>query len=168
MDFLDLCNEKVTIERQDASRFENVPAHVSRETILIPDAKIPIKSGDAILRQLPSGLVERLIVVEPGLLAKLYEVSAHYQIKYRREGQKPADNPGYQIHVSGNNSRVNIGSTDNSINAVNTVNNAPCDFTALAGELTRLRIALEKAQDPEHLSFVRYSRLTILVVTQVC
>lgn len=137
MDFSDLCNERVTVERQDTSRFENVPAHVSRETILIPDTQIPIESGDAILRQLPSGLVERLIVVEPGFQADFYEMSAHYQIKYRREGQKPAENPGYQIHISGDNSRVNISSTDNS---TNTVSNLSCDLNALAGELTRLRV----------------------------
>ena len=145
------CNEKVTIERQNTSRYENVPALISGEVIIIPDAQIPIESGDAILRQLPSGLVDRLIVIDPGFQAEIFGISAYYQIKYRREGQQPAGNPDYQIHVSGDNSRVNIGSTDNSINAVNTVKNEPCDFTALADELVRLRTALlEKAQSPEH------------------
>ena len=50
MNLLSQCNEKVTVERHDNSRYENVPALVSSAMILIPDAKIPIEPNDAILR----------------------------------------------------------------------------------------------------------------------
>ena len=50
MNLVGQCNEKVTIERQDNSRYEDVPALVSKSMILIPDAKIPIEPNDAILR----------------------------------------------------------------------------------------------------------------------
>src|ERR1700682_1669187 len=59
MNLASKCNEKVTVERHDNTRYENVPALVSKEMIFIPDAKIPIEPNDAILRQLPSGIVER-------------------------------------------------------------------------------------------------------------
>ena len=118
MNFLGQCNERVTIERQDSSRHEGVRALVSGEMILIPDAKVPIESNDAILRQLPSGLVERLIVTDPNFYTQHHGIPAHYQIKYRREGQKPAENPGYNFHLSGDNSRVNINSLDKSTNTV--------------------------------------------------
>jgi hypothetical protein len=96
--------------------------------------------------------VERFVVTEPGFYAKSHGIPAHYQIKYRREGQQPAGNPGYHIHVSGDNSRVNVSSTDNS---VNTVNNSSYDLTALAGELTKLReVLLERAQSPEHYAAI--------------
>jgi hypothetical protein len=152
MNLLGKCNEKVTVERHDNSRYENVPALVSKEIILIPDAKIPIETDDAILRQLPSGIVERLVVTEPGFYATVHGTPAHYQVKYRREGQKPAGTPGYHIHLSGDNSRVNINSIDNS---ANTISKQSLDFTALAAELAKLRKALlERAQTPEHYTAI--------------
>jgi hypothetical protein len=152
MNLASKCNEKVTVERHDNSRYENVPALVSREMIFIPDAKIPIEPNDAILRQLPSGIVERLVVTDPGFYAPLRTVPAHYQVKYRREGQKPAGSPGYHIHLSGDNSRVNINSIDNS---ANTVSNQLLDFTALAAELAKLRsVLLERAQSAEHYTAI--------------
>lgn len=152
MSLLSQCNEKVTIERRDNSRYENVPALVSRGMILIPDAKIPIEPDDAILRQLPSGIVERLVVTEPGFYTTNHGISAHYQVKYRREGQKPAGSPGYHIHLNGDNSRVNINSIDNSENSIT---NQSLDFTELAAELAKLRKALlERAQSPEHYTAI--------------
>jgi hypothetical protein len=152
MNLLKQCNEKVTVERRDNSRYENVPALVSREMILIPDAKIPIEPEDAILRQLPSGIVERLVVTEPGFYATVHGIPAHYQVKYRREGQKPGGTPGYHIHLNGDNSRVNIDSIDNS---TNTINKEAIDFTELAVELVKLRkVLLERAQTPEHYTAI--------------
>jgi hypothetical protein len=152
MNLASKCNERVTVERRDNSRYENVPALVTGEMILIPDAKIPIEPQDAILRQLPSGVVERLVVTEPRFYAAVRTIPAHYQVKYRREGQKPAGSPGYHIHLSGDNPRVNINSVDNS---ANTVSNQSLDFTALAFELAKLRKALlERAQSPEHYTAI--------------
>ncbi len=152
MDLLSRCNEKVTVERRDNSRYENVPALVSKGMILIPDAKIPIEPDDAILRQLPSGIVERLVVTEPGFYATIHGIPAHYQVKYRREGQKPAGNPGYHIHLSGDNPRVNINSIDSS---ANTISKGSLDLTALAAELAKLRkVLLERAQTPEHYTAI--------------
>ncbi len=60
--------------------------------------------------------------------------------------------PGYHIHVSGDNSHVNINSVDNS---ASTIRNQAYDFTALAAELTTLRKALlERAQSPEHYTAI--------------
>lgn len=139
MDLLAQCNEKVTVERADGVRYENVNALVTRKMILIPDSKIPIAVNDAILRRLPSGLIERMVVTDPGFYSTIHDISAHYQVKYKLEGQKPANTPGYQIHLSGANARVNINSTDNS---TNTSTHHTYDLQALAVELPLLREAL--------------------------
>ena len=92
--------------------------------------------------------MERLVVTSPGFHARNHGFPAHYQVKYRHEGRQPAGTPGYAIHVSGANSRVNIGSVDNSTNMVSYVSQ---NMNGLAEEFTRLREALlSKAQDPEH------------------
>ena len=87
MNLLGRCNEKVTVERHDNSRYENVPALVSKGMILIPDAKIPIEPNDAILRELPSGIVERLVVTEPGFYAANHGTDAHYQVNIIEKGK---------------------------------------------------------------------------------
>jgi hypothetical protein len=147
MNFLSQCNEKLTIERQDGSRHEGVDALVTAKMILVPDITIPIAPGDVVLRQLPSGLVDRLVVTDPGFHAKVHGMSAHYQVKYRRDGQAPAGSPGYNVHVSGPNARVNINSTDNSTNSVL----YQADMAKLADEFSQLRSALlQRANDAEH------------------
>jgi len=148
MNFLRICKEKVTVERRDSSRYEDVPALVTKEMVLIPDADIPISPGDAILRALPSGLVERLIVTDPGFHAQILGNPPHYQVIYRREGQESASKPGYSIHVSGENARVNIHSVDKSTNIIS---NQHVEMATLADELAKLRAALlERAQSREH------------------
>jgi hypothetical protein len=141
------CNEKITVERQDGTRHEDVSSLVTDNMVLVPDGKIPISAGDALLRELPSGIVERLVVTSPGFHAGVHGFPPHYQIKYRHEGQGQAGTPGYAVHVSGPNSRVNIGSVDNSTNMVSYVSQ---NMEGLADELARLRAALlTKAQSPE-------------------
>jgi hypothetical protein len=146
------CNETITVERQDGSRYENVPALVTGKTILIPDPQVPIAPNDAVLRQLPSGLVERLIVTDPGFRARIHGLPAHYQVKYRPQGQESDGKPGYVFHLSGNNSRVNIQSTDNSVNSV--IYQAE-DMAKLAEEFAQLRSALlPLAHDAEHFAAI--------------
>lgn len=92
-------------------------------------------------------------MTEPGFRANFRGMPAHYQVKYRHEGQEPAGTPGYVVHVTGNNPRVNIQSTDNSTNSVTL--GKPEDLTALVGEFTLLREALLKqAHDPEHYAAI--------------
>src|SRR5260370_8637966 len=111
MNLFSQCNEKVTVERQDGARHENVPALVTNDMILVPDSAVPIAPNDVILRELPGSLGERLVVTEPGFHAKFHAIPAHYQVNYRHEGQEPAGRPAYLLHVSGENARLNITST---------------------------------------------------------
>jgi hypothetical protein len=146
------CNESITVERQDGTRIENVRSLVTANIVLIPDARVPVAPGDAILRELPSGLVERLIVTEPGFHQTVHGIAAHYQARYRREGQGAPGTAGYNIHVSGENARVNINSTDNS---TNNVLKQSANLGAVADELKKLREALlPKATDAEHYTAI--------------
>lgn len=152
MNLLGDCKDVVTIEHSDGSRHEKVRALVSTNVVIVPDAKVPISPDDIILRELPSGLIERLVVTEPGFHQAFHGIPAHYQARYRREGQKPAGSPGYNIHVSGPNARVNIHSVDQSQNAVRIDQQ---DLGELAGELEKLRtVLLQQASTAEHYSAI--------------
>ena len=98
VNFESQCNEKITIERPDGSRDENVQSLVTDGMVLVPNANLPLAPGDAMLRQLPSGLVQRLIVTDPGFYAQIHGMPAHYQVKYRIDGQQPSGTPGHVIH----------------------------------------------------------------------
>lgn len=148
MDLKKNCNERVTIERRDGTRYEDVLSLVTGKMVLVPDGNVPIAPGDAILRQLPSGLVDRLIVVEPSFHSESHVAAAHYQVKYRREDQQPAGTPGHVIHVNGPNARVNLNSVDNSTNTVSYVSQ---NMECLVDQLAQLRTALvSQARDAEH------------------
>ena len=100
MNLFSQCNETVTVEHvEDASRRENVPALVTNDSILIPDVSVPLASGDVILRRVPSGLVERLVVTRPGFHAKFHAIPAHYKAEYRQDGKEPEGRPGYVVNV---------------------------------------------------------------------
>jgi len=62
--------DRITIERKNGDRYEDVDASVSEKLIIILKPDIPLEAGDVILRQLPSGIVERFVVIDPGFYAK--------------------------------------------------------------------------------------------------
>ncbi len=151
MNLLSQCTEKVVVERADGTRHENVPALVTAKSVMIADAQVPIAPNDIILRQLPSNLVERLVVTEPGFHAKFHGIPAHYQVKYRHEGQIVGGHHAPNIHITGDNAKVNYLSTDNSV----TVQYSSADLTALTDEFSRLRTALlSQASEPEHYTAI--------------
>jgi hypothetical protein len=96
-----------------------VKGYYSGEQFIVDDMKADIQPGDEIRRALPNGKDEVFTVEDP----KLYRggpFGSHYQIAISRRGSFEHKTGGhYQIHLSGQNARVNIASTDNSTNTAN-------------------------------------------------
>ena len=118
--------EKVKlIKKADSSIIENITALIDSKLICIEDATIPIDEGDIVERELPSGKKEQFIVIDSGFHKGMHGIPDHYQIKYEKattyhkvfRGQVVnnynIDNPG----------KVNINSTDNSVNTYNLSSN---------------------------------------------
>lgn len=116
----DFNKDKVALVKADGTvAKEQVPALVTGEMIFTADKTLPVEVGDYLLRNLPNGLVEKYEVTNP----KYYEVGhgedAHFQIEVTRVGSPQAQAAAVHSitnNFSGPNSRVNINSTDNSIN----------------------------------------------------
>lgn len=88
--------------------------------VVVFDDKLLVFAGDEIRRTLPNGADETFTVVDPVFYNRMSAIPAHFQIDVRRKGTFPHGKGGYyNITVSGENARVNIGSTDNSTNVVN-------------------------------------------------
>lgn len=113
--------DEVTLKKQNGSAFSGIKASVQKGKIFIDDASLPIEEGDRLVRKLQNGLEESYVVVERGYCEAFHGLEAHYQCEVQRESamqyKQWASHITYNIH--GANSRVNIGSTDNSSNVVN-------------------------------------------------
>ena len=121
--FEDALEDRLTLVKQDGSILrEGIPALVSSGKIQIHDATLPIEVGDHLLRNLPSGLVEDFVVVDPELHRGLG--MAIFIVKVRRSNSGPLQRQAvvHNItnHFHGSNARANVNSTDNSVNSVNT------------------------------------------------
>lgn len=90
------------------------------EKIVVFDETLPVFMGDEIRRRLPNGADEVFDVTDPRFVEKFGSIPAHYQISVRRKGAFAHGRGGHlTITMTGDNARVNIGSTDSSTNTVN-------------------------------------------------
>lgn len=119
MSFSSMCNDMVTLVKKDGSVYDKIKASVQSNKIYIFDEKLPIEEQDIIYRSLPSGLVEKYEVIDRGFFSAIGGIQSHYQTKVRKEGS--IKNEQYQqitniYNLNGLQSKVNINSTDNSVN----------------------------------------------------
>lgn len=110
--------EKVRIIKQDEHVIENIAALVQREKIFIDDGALDIEEGDVIERTLPSGAKEEYIVEDRGFYRGAHGIPDHYQIKVRKRTPyaKMASGRVINNYNITNAEKININSTDNSVN----------------------------------------------------
>jgi len=109
--------ENVALIKADGRIIEGIKAHVQTKLIFISDASIPIEENDVITRTLPNGLIERYVVIERGF----HQIpKPHYQVKVQKESRVIDKHPSTVIYnLLGAHSRVNVNSSDNSVNVIN-------------------------------------------------
>jgi hypothetical protein len=155
--FSDLERDTLTIVKQNGTVIKNVRASVQFPTIFITDESVPIEENDRIYRQLPSGIAETFVVVEPGFLSSPFGGMSHYEVKVRRVSsidRKEFDRVTNIYNVTGTNARVNVGSVDNSVN-IASGGDLFADLRTAVGAISDVRVreksleaigALEKAK----------------------
>ena len=117
----DVLNDRVTLIKADGTvERENIPSLVSAGKIMIQDTTVPLEVGDHLLRKLENGLVEDFVVDDPVFQQGVGGIKSFYNARVSRSGSPTTK---YEAAISqitnnfhGANSRVNIGSTDNSTN----------------------------------------------------
>jgi hypothetical protein len=95
---------------------------VSRNKITLADLEAPVEEGDEIIRHLPSGVTERYDVLHVQHYSGLRGTGAHIELDVRKAGSRlRSERPSQTVYnITGNNPRVNVNSTDQSVNIVNT------------------------------------------------
>ncbi|MCL1696551.1 hypothetical protein [Lysinibacillus sp. BPa_S21] len=116
-----LARDTVILKKQNGKVYSDIKANVQKNKIFIHDNTLPIEEGDRLVRTLSNGLEESYIVVDRGYYEKFHSIDAHYQCDVQKESSMQYKEWASSItnHFYGANSRVNIGSTDNSSNIVN-------------------------------------------------
>ena len=109
--------DKVTIIKSNGNIISEVPAFVQTNKIFINDGTLPLEENDIIERKIARGLIERYRVLDKGYFSY---PNPHYQVKISKESAlSPQKTKSTTIiHQHGDNSRVNIQSTDVSNNEV--------------------------------------------------
>ena len=113
--------DKLTLVKKDGQTFGVIDALVSSNVIFTENVSLRYEVEDVFERALPSGLIERLIIVDPVYCKSPFPQSPirpHFQIKFKREGVISRNSIPQTVNynLQGANSRVNIGSVDQSIN----------------------------------------------------
>lgn len=144
MNLKNLLRDKISVLKKDgSSRIDGIPASVQSDEITIMQAHPLIESGDLIVRSMSNGGEETFEVIDPGFHEGLRMIPAGYHAKVRKlglpEAQKAVQSITYNVH--GNNARINLHSTDNSINVVQD-----------SGEAATLIAELRRAIDAANLS----------------
>lgn len=117
MPFSDLMRDKVTLLDDKGNTIkEGISASVQSQKIFTKDTSVPIKPGYHFLRELPSGLVEDFVVIDPGFYKGRFTIPDTYQSSVRRSDIPVNDKQTIIQNIHGSNNRVYAQSTDNSIN----------------------------------------------------
>ena len=123
--FSSMCNDKVTLVKENGYVEENIKALVSGGKIFIFDEKLPLEENDTLLRTLPNGLFEKYKVIDRGYTAQQGGIQGHYQAKVEREESINKDqykNITIINNINGTQAKININSVDNSTNSMNSEN----------------------------------------------
>lgn len=156
MPFGTLATEHLRICPQNGDAPISTKGRVTGSIIFITDARVPLRVGDVVERSLPSGIVERFVITDPGYHQTAgHGIPSHYQAKFRREDAAPGMNPMSGIHVTGDHARINFGSADHSTNSIQYLATSGQN-DKLASELRILRSELlSRAGDaPENYSAI--------------
>ncbi|MCP3441999.1 hypothetical protein [Bradyrhizobium sp. CCGUVB14] len=146
MSLQSLMKDKVTLVKKDGTVLKmDIPAAVTSGQITTFVTEFPIEVGDHLLRQLPNGLVEDFVVSDPGYHSGIAgAIPPTYQVKVRRSDAPAASPQTIIANFHGPNSRMNVNSTDNSVNIVSDVSGE--QLTGLINQIRASLAALPQEQ----------------------
>ena len=140
--------EKVTLVKKNGTVIDDIGASVQENKIITPRVDVPFEVDDHILRKLPNGLQEDIIILNPVYIESPARgtIPSHYSISYKRSGQS-GEKQTIINNISGNFAKVNIGEDRSIVQHIHGEENV----------FEKLTVLLEKIQnekDRERLTLI--------------
>lgn len=105
--FDDVMNETIALHKADGQIINGIRAHVGGDKVLINDVAVKIEPGDKLVRLLPNGVKEELIVVDPGFNKGLgMEIPPHFQVRVQKSWMENTKPQAVTYNVTGSNASV--------------------------------------------------------------
>lgn len=120
----DLANNPFVLKKQDGQELSFLGV-LSKSSILTFNSKLLVEEGDSVERTLPSGVVERYFILDPGFNSGLRQIGPFYNMKVQRQSTIPpkqlplAHGITNIYNVQGPNARINLHANDQSQNVAN-------------------------------------------------
>jgi hypothetical protein len=149
-----LQRDSMKLIKTDGTIIDNIKGTVSSATqIILPFKDFSVDVDDIIQRVLPNGLIESYKVLEPVYYQGLSGIPANYQIRVRNMAVAEAKQAIQNITVNqhGSNARVNINSTDNSVNNVTITNQLPQYLEQIRRAVSQADLPANEAQDASEI-----------------
>ncbi|GGN76200.1 hypothetical protein GCM10012290_25690 [Halolactibacillus alkaliphilus] len=105
--------------KKDGSISDNIEALVETGKVFIEDTSVSIEEEDIIIRTLPNGNEERLVVLDRGFYRGMHGIPDNYQVKVEKESKYKSSlnsSTGQTYNINNQSGKINIHSTDQSIN----------------------------------------------------
>jgi hypothetical protein len=137
-----MSGDSINVISPEGVRQDNVRCQFDYPKILVPGTQLDATEGFRVERPLPNGRIEHYVVEDVhysppqfGAIPAFYELSV-------RKASAPAHPPGQSIvyNVSGQNARVNVNSSDASVNIAQ---------IELQGLFQRMRVTAQELPTPE-------------------
>ena len=121
--FDELFTDELTLVKRNGDRLEGVHASVQKNKVLVIDETLPVQEGDCFERTLPNGQLEQLQVEEASFHKGLHGIPGHFEIRVQKTTARRREAPAQHVTniLHGPNSRVNMGSVDQSVNVAGDV-----------------------------------------------
>lgn len=146
--FADLMNDTIKILKSNGEKHEGVRASVQRTKVFMDAGKLLVEPNDLIIRRMSNGGEETYRVIDPGFHEAVHGIKAHYQMEVQKLGIPEAKSAVQNIiyNISGNNTRINQNSVDNSTNLVQIDARAIQQIQLLRQELNQAQLSPAESQ----------------------
>ncbi len=117
--FNNLPQDILKLKKSNGEIIDDIKAIISKETIVIDSADLPIEEGDILIRILPNKLEEKYEILDYTFYQKMFDIPAHYQIEYQRYTEKNS-NKKIENHTT----KTEIYNIDSSTVIINSKNSS--------------------------------------------
>ena len=121
--FHELLTDELTLVKPNGDRLEGIRASVQKDMVFVMDETLAVQEGDSFERSLPNGQLEQLQVEEASFHKGFHGIPGHFEIRVHKTTARRREPPVQQVTniLHGPNSRVNMGSVDQSVNVAGDV-----------------------------------------------